>query len=84
MFRPLAFAVSTTMVGSLIYALIVSPAFYRLLHKENSNDKKAKAVHSAVLRRYKSILLYFLPRRSMVTCTIIILIVAGGLTGQFF
>jgi len=44
MFRPLAFAVSTTMVGSLIYALIVSPAFYRLLHKENGNDKKVKAV----------------------------------------
>ena len=79
MFRPLAFAVSTTMVGSLIYALIVSPVFYRLLHKENSKDKKAKTVHSAVLQRYKSILLYFLHRRSMVTCTMIILIVAGGL-----
>jgi len=79
MFRPLAFAVSTTMVGSLIYALIVSPVFYRLLHKENAKDKKAKAVHPAVLRHYKSILLYFLHRRSMVICTIIILIVAGGL-----
>ncbi len=79
MFRPLAFAVSTTMVGSLIYALIVSPVFYHLLHKENSKDKKAKAVHPAVLQRYKSILLYFLHRRSMVTCTMIILIVAGGL-----
>ena len=79
MFRPLAFAVSTTMVGSLIYALIVSPVFYRLLHKENAKDKKAKAVHPAVLRYYKSILLYFLHRRSLVTCAIIILIVAGGL-----
>jgi len=79
MFRPLAFAVSTTMVGSLIYALIVSPVFYRLLHKENDKDKKVKAVHPAILQRYKSILLYFLRRRSMVTCTIIILMVIGGL-----
>jgi cobalt-zinc-cadmium resistance protein CzcA len=78
MFRPLAFAVSTTMVGSLIYALIVSPVFYRMLHKEGDKNQKAKAIHPAVLKRYKSILLYFLHRRSMVTFTIIILIVAGG------
>ncbi|MHC4482103.1 MAG: efflux RND transporter permease subunit [Planctomycetota bacterium] len=79
MFRPLAFAVSTTMVGSLIYALIVSPVFYRLLHKERSKEKRAKGVHPAILQRYKSILLYFLHRRSMVIYTIVILIVAGGL-----
>ncbi|MHC4684960.1 MAG: efflux RND transporter permease subunit, partial [Planctomycetota bacterium] len=79
MFRPLAFAVSTTMVGSLIYALIVSPVFYRLLHKESDKDKKVKAVYPAVLQRYKSILLYFLHRRSIVIYAIIILIVTGGL-----
>ncbi|MHC4645872.1 MAG: efflux RND transporter permease subunit [Planctomycetota bacterium] len=79
MFRPLAFAVSTTMVGSLVYALIVSPVFYRLLHKEEGKDKKAKAIHPSILRYYKSILLYFLHRRSMVTYPIIILIVLGGL-----
>jgi cobalt-zinc-cadmium resistance protein CzcA len=79
MFRPLAFAVSTTMVGSLIYALIISPVFYRLLHKESNKDKKVKAVHPAILQRYKSILLYFLHRRSMVIYAIIILIVTGGL-----
>jgi cobalt-zinc-cadmium resistance protein CzcA len=79
MFRPLAFAVSTTMVGSLVYALIVSPVFYRLLHKENSQDKKTKAIHPAVLQRYKSLLLYFLHRRSIVTFAVIIVIVLGGL-----
>jgi cobalt-zinc-cadmium resistance protein CzcA len=78
MFRPLAFAVSTTMVGSLIYALIIAPVFYRLLHTEKGRDKKVRAVHPAVLKRYKSILLYFLHRRSGVICTIIILIVIGG------
>ncbi|MHC4617797.1 MAG: efflux RND transporter permease subunit [Planctomycetota bacterium] len=79
MFRPLAFAVSTTMVGSLVYALIVSPAFYRLLHKEDSQDQKTKAIHPAVLRRYESILLYFLHRRSIVTFAVIIVIGLGGL-----
>jgi cobalt-zinc-cadmium resistance protein CzcA len=78
MFRPLAFAVSMTMVGSLIYALIIAPVFYRLLHKEGGKDQKVKAIHPSILRRYKSILLYCLGRRSMVICTIIILIVLGG------
>jgi cobalt-zinc-cadmium resistance protein CzcA len=79
MFKPLAFAVSTTMVGSLIYALIVAPVFYRLLHKEHSQDQKTKAIHPAVLRRYESILLYFLHRRSIVTFAVIIVIGLGGL-----
>ncbi|MBW8039210.1 MAG: efflux RND transporter permease subunit [Planctomycetes bacterium] len=78
MFRPLAFAVSMTMVGSLIYALIIAPVFYRLLHKEGGKDQKVKAIHSAVLQRYKSILLYCLHRRSTVICIIIILMIVGG------
>jgi cobalt-zinc-cadmium resistance protein CzcA len=78
MFRPLAFAVSTTMVGSLIYALLVAPVFYRLLHKGGRGDKKARAVHPAILRRYESMLLYFLRRRSMVTCVMVALVITGG------
>ena len=78
MFRPLAFAVSTTMVGSLIYALIVAPVFYRLLHREKGVNEKVKAVYPAVLQRYKSILLYSLGRRSMVICAIVVLMVGGG------
>jgi cobalt-zinc-cadmium resistance protein CzcA len=79
MFRPLAFAVSTTMVGSLIYALIVSPVFYRLLHKENSEHRRARAVHPVLLRAYESILRYFLRRRFTVVCAMVVLIFAGGL-----
>ncbi|MDP6637099.1 MAG: CusA/CzcA family heavy metal efflux RND transporter [Phycisphaerae bacterium] len=33
MFRPLAFAVAATMGGSLIYALLIAPIFYRILHR---------------------------------------------------
>jgi cobalt-zinc-cadmium resistance protein CzcA len=78
MFRPLAFAVSTTMVGSLIYALLVAPVFYRLLHKGGRGDKKARAVHPAILRRYESMLVYFLRRRSMVTCVMVALVITGA------
>jgi len=78
MFRPLAFAVSTTMIGSLIYALIVSPVFYGLLHRKNGGKKKTKAVHPAILQCYKSILLYFLHHRVMVTCAMVALVIFGG------
>ncbi|MHC4193580.1 MAG: efflux RND transporter permease subunit, partial [Planctomycetota bacterium] len=47
-------------------------------HKEGGKDQKVKAIHPSILRRYKSILLYCLHRRSMVICTIIILVVIGG------
>lgn len=33
MFKPLAFAVVATMGGSLLYALLVAPIFFRLLHR---------------------------------------------------
>jgi len=79
MFRPLAFAVSTTMIGSLIYALIIAPAFYRLLHKENRKDTKARAVHPAILNRYKFILTHCLHRNSMVILVMILLMTLGAI-----
>lgn len=78
MFRPLAFAVSAAMIGSLIYALIVSPAFYRLLHKENGGDRKTKAVPPVILQFYKSVLLFFLHRRLIVACAMVVLAILGG------
>ncbi|MDY6972793.1 MAG: efflux RND transporter permease subunit, partial [Thermodesulfobacteriota bacterium] len=77
-FRPLAFAVSITMVGSLIYALVVSPVFYRLLHKQKDKDKKETYIPPAVLNRYKSILLYFLHHRWMVVSAMIVAIAIGS------
>ena len=79
MFRPLAFAVSTTIVGSLIYALLIAPAFYRLLHKEKTSGKKNQSIYLAVLERYKSVLLFFLSRRHVVIYAMIIMVVLGSL-----
>jgi cobalt-zinc-cadmium resistance protein CzcA len=77
MFRPLAFAVSTTMIGSLIYALIVAPVFYRLLHTERGRDRKARAVHPVILKGYKSILTFCLGRRVAVVLVMIVLMALG-------
>ncbi len=78
MFRPLAFAVSTTIVGSLIYALLIAPVFYRLLHKEKTSGRKSGSVYPVVLGGYKSVLLFFLRHRQMVIYAMIILVVLGG------
>jgi len=78
MFRPLAFAVSTTMVGSLIYALIIAPVFYRLLHKGKGRDRKVRAVHPAILSGYKSILTFCLGRRAAVIAVMTLLVTLGA------
>ena len=80
MFRPLAFAVSTTMVGSLIYALLIAPVFYRLLHKQKGRDNIARSVHPAILNSYKSILTHCLGKRSVVIAVILILMTLGAVT----
>ncbi|MBN1165233.1 MAG: efflux RND transporter permease subunit [Candidatus Krumholzibacteriota bacterium] len=77
MFRPLAFAVSTTMIGSLLYALIVAPVFYHLLHRRRHGSKKGRDVPPVILDRYRSLLLYCLRRRRAVIIAICVLVVAG-------
>ena len=42
MFRPLAFAVAATMGGSLIYALLIAPIFYRILHRVDHKSTEYK------------------------------------------
>ncbi|MBN2071179.1 MAG: efflux RND transporter permease subunit [Candidatus Krumholzibacteriota bacterium] len=77
MFRPLAFAVSTTMVGSLIYALVIAPVFYQMLHGKRHGVKKGREVPAALIDRYRSILLYSLERRKLVVTVISVLVAAG-------
>jgi cobalt-zinc-cadmium resistance protein CzcA len=78
MFRPLAFTVAVTMSGSLFYALIISPVFYRLLHKEKTQEKKPQML-AAIYDYYKSVLLFFLHRRSIVIVAILVLFLVGSI-----
>lgn len=52
MFRPLAFAVVTTMAGSLLYALMVAPIFFRILHQ--TDRRKAKIAPGRILERVRA------------------------------
>jgi len=78
MFRPLAFAVSTTMIGSLIYAQILAPVFYHILHRKDGKGGNVKTLNPLISGAYKSLLLFFLHRRLFVTGIVIFLIIIGG------
>jgi len=80
MFRPLAFSVTVTMIGSLLYALVIAPVFYSLLHKEQGEAKK-RAPHSSLFHRlYRRILELSLHLGMVVIVVVIGLLVLGGLT----
>lgn len=55
MFRPLAFAVVATMGGSLIYALLIAPIFFRLLHSmdHKRTGKGPGKILSKMLEHYE-------------------------------
>ncbi|MBT3200415.1 MAG: efflux RND transporter permease subunit [Phycisphaerales bacterium] len=79
MFRPLAFAVVTTMLGSLIYALLIAPIFYRILHRvdhkrtEYSSGKILPKFLNAYERLVKGTLRYPL----LMVLPLVLLIAAG-------
>ena len=83
MFRPLAFAVTTTMVGSLFYALMIAPVFYRILHRSRKNQA-AKPGHGPVLTKtlnaYEVLLKPVLAHPGLVTVAVIAIFGGGLLT----
>ncbi|MHC4432148.1 MAG: efflux RND transporter permease subunit [Planctomycetota bacterium] len=80
LFRPLAFSVTVTMIGSLLYALIIAPVFYSLLHKERGAEK-AKAPQSSVFHRsYRRVLEVTLRKGIAVAAVVVVLLVLGWLT----
>ena len=84
MFRPLAFAVTTTMVGSLFYALVVAPVFYRILHRPGKAQGKSKSGHGRLLEKilnaYESLLKPILAHPLLVIVTVTAIFGGGLLT----
>jgi len=82
MFRPLAFAVVATMGGSLFYALLIAPIFYRILHRaEHKHAGRAQAkVLTVLLNLYEALVIRTL-RRPLVLIVFPLLLVAGGIIG---
>lgn len=79
MFRPLAFAVVATLGGSLLYALLVAPIFFRILHlfdRGRSAGGPGKRLIS-VLDRYEVLVRKVLPRRKMLIWAALVAVVPG-------
>jgi cobalt-zinc-cadmium resistance protein CzcA len=85
MFRPLAFAVTATMAGSMIYALLIAPIFYRILHR--SDHKRAGhapgRILTALLNRYESLLKRTLKRPRMLIAFPVLLMAIGIFSFSF-
>ena len=81
MFRPLAFAVATTMAGSLFYALIIAPVFYSLLHRRRAGAAKPKPGHGrileAVLNLYEGVLKHIVVHPLLVTIVVVGIFIGG-------
>ncbi|MHC4508783.1 MAG: efflux RND transporter permease subunit [Planctomycetota bacterium] len=81
MFRPLAFAVATTMAGSLFYALVIAPVFYRILHRPQAGKGKSKSGHGPILVRvldvYEAGLKRILAHPLLVTVAVTAIFIGG-------
>ncbi len=80
MFRPLAFAVVSTMLGSLIYALLIAPIFFRLLHrtdKKRAGHAPGRILHR-LLERYEIMLEKTLKRPFRLILILLVLLVLGS------
>ncbi len=80
MFRPLAIAVTATMVGALIYALMIAPVLFRLFRPSHNQPKESNYNESTLLQRYRRVLNFFLERRWLVSTLVVALLVSGGVT----
>ena len=80
MFRPLAFAVVATLGGSLLYALLVAPIFFRILHRFDKNEaaRGQGRILEFFLDRYESMVRRVLPYRKALVVVVLLAVVAGG------
>ena len=80
MFRPLAIAVTATMVGALIYALMIAPVLFRLFRPRHNQSGKYNDLGDSMLQRYQRILHFFLERRWLVGTLVVALLLSGTAT----
>lgn len=82
MFRPLAFAVAATMGGSLLYALLVAPVFYRILHRSAAGARKRGSEYGPAMtwlqNAYVALIRRILPRPFPVLIAVAGILVAGA------
>jgi cobalt-zinc-cadmium resistance protein CzcA len=81
MFRPLAFAVVATMGGSLLYALLVAPIFFRLLHRMDHTraGHGPGRILSRMLDRYETMVNRTLKHPFALVSVLTVLLISGTL-----
>ncbi len=79
MFRPLAFGVTMTMIGSLLFALLVAPVFASLLLRRQAAGTAPENRLARVQAAYARVLGAVLERRRWLLASILAVLVAGGL-----
>ena len=77
MFRPLAFALVSTMMGSLVYALILAPAFYGFVLKRRKPGPSRPPGSSRFSACYRALLTAILPHRVPVVLGMLVLLGIG-------
>jgi len=79
MFRPLAFAVVATLGGSLLYALLVAPIFFRILHRFDRSGSAGGPgrILGPVLDRYEKMVRGALSRRKTLVASLLLAVVVG-------
>ena len=69
MFRPLAFTVTSALLGSLLYALVIAPVFYCVLHPRSGGVVRGTGAESFFHRVYRRCLAAVLQRcRAVIAC----------------
>lgn len=82
MFRPLAFAVTTTMAGSLLYALLIAPILFQLTHrKQAKQSKKASGKTLMALMDGYERMVRRVFANPFLTIVILLLMLVGGVLG---
>ncbi|MFC2157463.1 efflux RND transporter permease subunit [Acidobacteriota bacterium] len=79
MFRPMGITVSVTMLGSLIYALVLAPVLYGILHRGKPRKQVTKSGQTIFHEGYRKILSIFLNKRILVAGLIIFGLGTGAL-----
>jgi cobalt-zinc-cadmium resistance protein CzcA len=81
MFRPLAFAVVATMAGSLIYALLIAPIFFRLLHRmdHKRGGHGPGKILTRLLDRYEGLVKRAIKHPAMLAIVLLALLGSGVL-----
>ena len=84
-FKPLAYTVSLAMLGSLIFAIVLSPLFSHLLmRRPKKGPKKGEVAQEVAVVRflnklYLPVIRFFVKRRSVAIGLAVLLLLAGGL-----